>query len=104
MTGQKHIVKPEDQDFHPKDEGLDAMICSPSSDDLPTPHPSGAWSRSDYVREYEKRVAERDRARTALDAIYNHNAACRAAVIQYYGLNHDHVMIPLDNSQDQERL
>lgn len=28
MTGQKHIVKPEDQDFHPKGKGLDVMICS----------------------------------------------------------------------------
>ena len=28
MTGQKHIVKPEDQDFHPTGKGLDAMPCS----------------------------------------------------------------------------
>ena len=28
--------------------------CCVSSESLPTPHPSGAWDRSDYVREYAK--------------------------------------------------
>jgi hypothetical protein len=30
MTGQKHIVKPEDQDFRPKGNGMDEMSCSQS--------------------------------------------------------------------------
>jgi len=28
--------------------------CSASSDSPPAQHPSGAWTRSDYVKEYEK--------------------------------------------------
>lgn len=37
------------------------------------------------VRELEKDAA---RMRKALDNLYNHNAATRAAVIFYYGVNH----------------
>jgi hypothetical protein len=43
-------------------------------------------------------IEEIRRARKALDAIYNHNEAARAAVIQHYGLNHGYVMIPIENT------
>ena len=31
MEREKHIIKPEDQDFYPKGRGLDAMSCSQSA-------------------------------------------------------------------------
>ena len=47
----------------------DAAFCSPSSDDLSTPHPSGAWDRSDYVREYAKRAQELEEIRNVLSTL-----------------------------------
>jgi len=44
-----------------------AADCSVSSN-LPTPHPSGAWDRSDFVREYDMRVIELRSTRNAVQA------------------------------------
>lgn len=49
------------------ESGSDALLCSPSLESPPTPHPSGAWDRTDYVREYDKCVIERDDARRDRD-------------------------------------
>jgi len=43
------------------------------------------------------------RMRKALDAIYNHNEACRAAVLEHYGNVHDYVVMEIDAaSADKE--
>lgn len=52
-------------DFLPSD----GASCYASSDDLPTPHPSGAWDRSDYVRQYAKRVQELEEIRNVMTTL-----------------------------------
>ena len=42
-----------------------------------------------FRKREDEQQAKIDRYRKAIDAIYNHNAASRAAVIQHFGLNHD---------------
>lgn len=45
-------------------EDSPASPCSPSCpSEPPTPKPSGAWSRTDYVQQYERLVRDRDEAR-----------------------------------------
>ena len=56
-------------DFLPSD----GASCSPSSDDLPTPNPSGAWDRSDYVRQYAKRVQELEEIRNVMATLLESN-------------------------------
>lgn len=62
---------------------------------IPTETSEAYWKKSkarDDVREALAALTglttERDRMKKALDDIYNHNAATRAAVIMYYGLWH----------------
>jgi hypothetical protein len=47
---------------------------------LPDPAPEVVGELINDLRRYVK----------AMDAIYNHNEAARAAVIQHFGLNHQH--------------
>lgn len=59
------------------------MSDTPRTDAMTKHHNDGV--PSDFARELER---ENNQMRTALDKIYNHNEAARAAVIEYYGLWH----------------
>jgi hypothetical protein len=61
MQTKNDTSKHKDSPQQEAGEGCSEASCSRSSESPPTPYPSGAWSRSDYVREYDKLERELNR-------------------------------------------